>query len=80
MGAWGGGFEGREVGMAPIKILVTFAYRSRRGRPGPEIHPGGKPGHLTLQLFEDSLKLSHVSSFIKAPKRNQKIVLHKSQK
>jgi hypothetical protein len=60
----GGALPGREAGITPVNRLVTFAYRSRRGRPGPESHPGGKPDHLTLQLFRGCLKQSHFSSFI----------------
>lgn len=37
--------HGRETGVTPGKILVTAASRSRRGRPSPESHLGGKSGH-----------------------------------
>lgn len=70
---WGrGALPGREAGITPVNRLVTFAYRSRTGRPCPESHPGGKPGHLTLQLFRGCLKQSYFSSFIASTKKNPK--------
>lgn len=67
-----GALQGREVGTTLMKILVTCAHRSRRGRACPESHPGREPGHLTLQLFRGYLKLSHFSSFILSTKKNPK--------